>query len=130
MAVSTVFSRNPSFGNVHSTPCVGTGISCEPIFSTILCGITTDNGTTGSYLFNQCTRQSNPEIVAHVDTFSGFSNDRLTLDVGPGVIGITLLLKMMITISFSTKADVCTCIHSFDSPFSVNPSQDFLKQLA
>ena len=118
-----------SFGNVHSTPCVGTGISCEPIISTILCDITTDNGTTASYLFNQCTRQSNPEIVAHVDTFSGFSNDRLTLDVGPGVIGITLTIEgddNEIVFNTTQPDVVRVYISSFDSPFSVNASQTFL----
>ena len=79
-----------SFGTVHNTPCEGTGISCQIFIDTIYCDIATVNGTTASYLFNLCTRQSNPVVVEHVYTFYGIDNDRITLDVGPGVIELTL----------------------------------------
>ena len=32
----------------------------------------------------------NPVVVEHVNIFYGINNDRITLDVGPGVIELTL----------------------------------------
>ena len=47
---------------------------------------------TGLNLFYHIiTQKSNPEIVTQVYSFSVFNNDRITLDVGPGVIEFTLI---------------------------------------
>ena len=73
------------FGTVRNTPCNETGISCQIFTDIIFCDITTDNGTTASYLVNLCSRQSDPDIMRHFYHFFGLNNDRITLDVGPGV---------------------------------------------
>ena len=114
------------FGTVRNTPCEGTGISCQTIISSILCDITADNGTTASYLANLCTRQSNPAIVQHYDTFYGFTNDRITLDVGPGVILISLSIEGDNNeIAFNnTQPDVIRV--RIYSPVSINASQTIL----
>ena len=108
---------------VNNTPCDSPGISCNPIISAILCDITTDNGTAASYLFNQCTRQTSlPEIVVHVDDFNGFNNDRITLDVGPGIIVLSLSIDGNYNeIVFNTTQPDVTRLYIY-SPISINAS--------
>ena len=91
-----------------------------------MCYITTDNGNTASYLANLCTRQPNPEIVAHSGIFSGFKNDRLTLDVGPGVTALTLGIEGDNNeIVFNNTQPDITRIYIY-SPVSINASQTIL----
>lgn len=115
-------------GAVHNTPCVGTYISCQTFSSTgtISCSIFAQNGTIASSLVNECTQQPNPGIQSHVYTLSGFNNDMIALDIGPGVIVLSLIINGIDNeITFTSSQPNITRV-SITSRGSVNLSQTIL----